>query len=49
MSNIWGGMSMNTINFIILLIAAMGVWLGYLIHAEVEHRRRKHKHREKES
>lgn len=48
MSNIWGGMTMNTINFCLFLVSALGIWLGYLIRAEVEHRRRKHKHRERE-
>ena len=47
MSNLWGNMSINTISFICVLIAAMGIWLGWLLHAEVTYRIRKHKHRER--
>jgi len=48
MNNIWGRMPINTISFMILLVAIMGVALGWLLHAEHIYRLRKHKHREKE-
>lgn len=48
MNNIWGKIPLNTISFMILLVAIMGIWLGWLLHAEHIHRLRKHKHRERE-
>lgn len=48
MSNIWGRMPIDTISFMALLVAIMGVTLGWLLHAEHVHRMRKHRHRERE-
>ena len=47
MNNIWGRMPINTISFMVLLVAIMGVALGWLLHAQVVYYRRKYKHREK--
>ena len=41
----WCSLTMGS--FICTLIAAMGIWLGWLLHAEVAYRIRKHKHRER--